>query len=57
MGSVVVVRGLSFSEACEIFPDQGSNLCPLYWRVGSLPLSNQGSPEDMLLSTSCSVHT
>ena len=27
-GSVVVANGLSCSEACGIFPDQGSNLCP-----------------------------
>ena len=29
-GSVVVARGLSCSAACEIFLDQGSNLCPLH---------------------------
>ena len=27
--SVVVVHGLSFSVACGIFPDQGSNPCTL----------------------------
>jgi hypothetical protein len=27
--SVVVVRGLSCPAACGIFPDQGSNWCPL----------------------------
>ena len=27
-GSVAVVHGLSCLEACGIFPDQGSNLCP-----------------------------
>ena len=31
-----------------IFPDQGSNLCLLYWQVDSLPLSHQGSPENKL---------
>ena len=31
-----------------IFPDQGSNLCLLYWQVDSLPLSHQGSPENRL---------
>ena len=31
-GSVVVVHGLSCSAACGIFPDQGSNPCPLHWR-------------------------
>ena len=29
-GSVVVVQGLSCSAACGIFPDQGSNPCPLH---------------------------
>ena len=28
--SLVVVEGLSCSKACEIFPDQGSNPCPLH---------------------------
>ena len=30
-----------FSEACGVFPDQGSHLYPLHWQVGSYPL---GSP-------------
>ena len=34
-GSVVVVHGLSCSAACGIFPDQGSNSCPLHWQVDS----------------------
>ena len=34
-GSVVVAHGLSCSAACGIFPDQGSNLCPLHWQVDS----------------------
>ena len=34
-GSVVVAHGLSCSAACEIFPDQGSNPCPLHWQVDS----------------------
>ena len=34
-GSVVVVHGLSCSAACEIFPDKGSNPCPLHWQVDS----------------------
>ena len=34
-GSVVVVHGLSCSAACGIFPDQGSNPCPLHWQVDS----------------------
>ena len=32
-GSVVVAHGLSCSVACGIFPDQGSNPCPLQWQV------------------------
>ena len=34
-GSVVVVHRLSCSAARGIFPDQGSNPCPLHWQVGS----------------------
>ena len=43
-GSVVVAHGPSFSAACGIFPDQGSNPCPLHWQVDSQPLHHQGSP-------------
>ena len=39
----------SCSEACGIFPDQGSNPCLLHWEVGSLPLNHQGSPEAHVL--------
>ena len=42
-GSVVVAHGLSCSTACGIFPDQGSNPCPLHWQADSQPLSHQGS--------------
>ena len=28
VGSVVMVHGLSYSEACGVFPDQGLNPCP-----------------------------
>ena len=34
-GSVVVVHRLSCSTACGIFPDQGSNPCPLHRQAGS----------------------
>ena len=44
-GSTVVVYHFSCSMARGIFPDQGSNPCPLYWQVDSLPLSCQGSPQ------------
>ena len=43
-GSVVVARGPSCSVACGIFPDQGSNPCPLHWQADSQPLRHQGSP-------------
>ena len=42
--SVVVVHRLSYSEACGILRDQGSNSCLLHWQEDSLPLSYQGSP-------------
>ena len=43
-GSVVVAHGPSYSAACGIFPDQGSNPCPLHWQADSQPLHHQGSP-------------
>ena len=43
-GSVVVAHGPRCSAACGIFPDQGSNLCPLHWQADSQPLRHQGSP-------------
>ena len=43
-GSAVVVHGPSCSAACGIFPDQGSNPCPLHWQADSQPLCHQGSP-------------
>ena len=43
-GSVVVAHGPSCSAACGIFPDQGSNPCPLHWQAASQPLRHQGSP-------------
>ena len=50
-GSVVVAHGLSCSAACGIFPDQGSNLCPLHWQADSQPLRHQGSPVGRFLIT------
>ena len=53
-----VVHGLNCSTACGIFPDQGSNPCPLHWLVGSYPLDHQRRPvypflkEDLLLQLS-----
>ena len=43
-GSVVVAHGPSCSAACGIFPDQGSNPCPVHWQADSQPLRHQGSP-------------
>ena len=44
-GSVVVAHGPSRSTACGIFPDQGSNPCPLHRQTDSQPLHHQGSPQ------------
>ena len=43
-GSAIVAHGPSHSVACGIFPDQGSNPCPLHWQADSQPLRHQGSP-------------
>ena len=43
-GSVIVAHGPSCSVACGIFPDQGSNPCPVHWQADSQPLHHQGSP-------------
>ena len=48
--SVVVAHGLSCSAACGIFPDQGSNQCPLHWQVDSKPLRHQGSPGQLIFN-------
>ena len=44
-----VAHGPSCSVACGIFPDQGSNPCPLHWQAGSQPLRHQGSPISFFL--------
>ena len=59
-GSVTVAHGPSCSAACGIFPDQGSNPCPipdqgsnpcpLHWQADSQPLRHQGSPRRNILS-------
>ena len=43
-GSATVAHGPSRSAACGIFPDRGSNPCPLHWQADSQPLRHQGSP-------------
>ena len=47
-GSVVVAHGPSCSTACGIFPNQGSNPCPLHWQADSQPLHHQGSPSSFI---------
>ena len=42
--SAVVMRRLCCFSAYAVFPDQGSNSCPLGWWVDSQPLDPQGSP-------------
>ena len=49
-GSIVVAQEFSCFAACGTFPDQGSNLCPLLWQVGSSSLSHQGSPNECFLN-------
>ena len=47
-GSAVVAHAPSCSAACGIFPDQGSNPCPLHWQADSQPLRHKGSPKYLL---------
>ena len=47
-GSAIVAHGPSRSAACGIFPDQGSNPCPLHWQADSQPL-RLGSPTTLFL--------
>ena len=49
-GSVVVAHGPSCSAACGIFPDQGSNPCPLHRQADSQPLHHQGSRREFLIT-------
>ncbi|KAJ8796210.1 hypothetical protein J1605_018152 [Eschrichtius robustus] len=44
-----MARGPGCSAACGIFPDQGSNPCPLHWQAESQPLRHQGSPASNVL--------
>ena len=45
-GSAIVAHGPSCSAACGIFPDQGSNPCPLHWQADSQPLRHQGCTQE-----------
>ena len=54
-GSAIVAHGPSCSAACGIFPDQGSNPCPLHWQADSQPLRHQGSPYAVFFKTTIKV--
>ena len=55
-GSVAVAHGPSCSAACGIFPDQGSNPCPLHWQADSQPLLHQGSPWSLFYKDTNPTH-
>ena len=42
---VAVAPRLSCSSPLGIFPDQGSNPCPLHWQADFYPLCHQGNPD------------
>ncbi|XP_060149729.1 5-formyltetrahydrofolate cyclo-ligase isoform X2 [Globicephala melas] len=42
--SAAMAHGPSRSVACGIFPDRGTNPCPLHRQADSQPLHHQGSP-------------
>ena len=42
--NTVAAHGLSYSEACGIILDRGSNRRPLHCKAGAYPLDHQGSP-------------
>nr|XP_059874301.1 START domain-containing protein 10 isoform X1 [Delphinus delphis] len=43
-GPAAMAHGPSHSAACRIFPDRGTNPCPLHRQADSQPLRHQGSP-------------
>ena len=51
--SIDVAQGLSCSEACGSFPDQGWKLSLLHWQLDSLPPGHQGSPGGMFSGWEC----
>ena len=38
---LIVAQGLSCPTACGIFPEQGSNLCPLHWLTTGPPWKSE----------------
>ena len=55
--SAIVAHGPSCSVACGIFPDQGSNPCPLNWQADSQPLRHQGSPDLSFFKVNLKIFT
>ena len=55
-GSAAVAHGPSCSAAYGIFPDQGSNPCPLHWQADCQPLHHQGSSNQVHLSKLWNKH-
>ncbi|XP_060162416.1 uncharacterized protein [Globicephala melas] len=51
-GSAAMAQGPSCSAACGIFPDRGTNPCPLHRQADSQPLRHQGSPQ-VIIFKSC----
>ncbi|XP_049561991.1 transient receptor potential cation channel subfamily M member 7 isoform X5 [Orcinus orca] len=51
-GSAAMAHGPSYFAACGIFPDRGTNPCPLHRQADSQPLCHQGSPGLCLLNLS-----
>ncbi|XP_029093266.1 CUGBP Elav-like family member 2 isoform X8 [Monodon monoceros] len=47
-GSAAMAHGPSRSAACGIFPDRGTNPCPLHRQADFQPLNHQGSPPPFL---------
>ena len=46
--SSVVVRRLSCSVACGVFPDEGLNWCALPWQVEFLTIAPSGKSESVV---------
>ena len=51
VASLFAEHGLQLPEAHGIFPDQGSNLCPLPWQADSYPLYHLGVLKMFLVVT------
>ncbi|NIG60167.1 cystic fibrosis transmembrane conductance regulator-like [Pontoporia blainvillei] len=51
---MAMAHGPSRSAACGIFPDQGTDLCPLHRQADSQPLRHQGSPVVVFLTNKIS---